>query len=128
MLTAQKNSGFTLVEVIVALVLLSVAVLGIGVTASRMSTSVAQAEWAALATEAAEDRLSEIRTDPRYAALDSVYGGTESGTIGTGSYRVTTVNHVETTNPTVDYKIFSVVVTAPAFNTSVSRRIVIAAP
>jgi len=125
---AAGREGFTLVEVVIALILLSVAVLGMGATASQMATTAARAEWSALALEAAEDRLVEVRLDPRYEKLDSLFAGTESQIFGTGSSRVTTVQHVTGTNPDIDYKIISVVVRVAQFETSVSRRIIIAAP
>jgi len=122
------REGFTLVEVVVALLLLTVAVLGMGVTASRMATTAARAEWSALAVEAAEDRLVEVRLDPRYEKLDSLFGGTESQILGAGTKRVTSIQHVTSGNPPVDYKIISVEVTVDQFDTFVSRRIIIAAP
>jgi len=122
------RAGFTLVEVVIALILLSVAVLGMGATASRMVTTAARAEWSALAVEVAEDRLVEVRLDPRYEKLDSLFGGTESSILGSGSSRVTNVQHVTGTNPPLDYKIISVEVLVSQFDTYVSRRIIIAAP
>ncbi len=125
---ASARSGFTLVEVVIALLLLSVAVLGMGATAGRMATKAARVEWSALAVEAAEDRLVEVRLDPRYEKLDSIFGGTEQDLLGTGSSRVTTIQHVTGSNPPLDYKIINVEVTVGQFETQVSRRIIIAAP
>jgi prepilin-type N-terminal cleavage/methylation domain-containing protein len=124
----RRSDGFTLVEVVVALLLLSVAVLGMGTTASRMATTAAAAEWAALALESVEDRIVEIRMDPRYTALDSIYAGTESDVLGSGSSRVTTVTHETGGSPAVDFKTIAVTVTVPQFDTKVSRKIVVAAP
>jgi prepilin-type N-terminal cleavage/methylation domain-containing protein len=124
----ERTAGFTLVEVVVALLLLSVAVLGMGTTASRMATTAAAAEWAALALESVEDRIVEVRMDPRYAALDSLYAGTETDVIGSGSSRVTTVTHETGGSPPLDYKTIAVTVTIPQFDTKVSRKIVVAAP
>jgi len=124
----EARGGFTLVEVVIALILLSVAVLGMGVTASRMATTAVRAEWSALALEAAEDRLVEVRLDPRYEKLDSLFAGTETNIIGPNSSRVTGVQHMTGGNPAVDYKIITVEVSADQFETHVSRRIIIAAP
>jgi len=130
MLSARQSHGFTLVEVVVALVLLSTAILGLGASASRLTTSAANAEVRALALESVEDQIARIQLDPRYDALDSVYVGTQSDVLGIGGYtRTTTVSHVQQGNPvTLDYKRFFVTVTGPMLTPAISRTIIVAAP
>lgn len=130
MLTVREHGGFTLVEVVVALVILSAAVLGLASSASRLTTAAASAEVRALAMEGLEDRLARVRLDPRYGGLDTLYASTESNLYGIpGMTRRTTVAHVKEGAPShVDYKVVTVTVAAPMLEQSLSRRIVIAAP
>jgi prepilin-type N-terminal cleavage/methylation domain-containing protein len=126
------RGGFTLVEVVVALVILSTAVLGLAATSSRLATSATNAELRALALEAVQDRVAEVRLDPRYTALDSLYDGTESEILGAsrpGYDRTTTVTRLQVTNPSpMDYTRIVVEVTGPLLNEPIQRQIVVAAP
>lgn len=130
MLTHRPERGFTLIEVIVAMVILSVAVLGMASSATRLATTSATAELRALALQAAEDRLSRVRLDPRYGGLDTLYSGIETGFFGvSGMTRTTSVAHVQQSAPNaLDYKRITVTVTGPMIDPPISRLLVIAAP
>lgn len=130
MLTPSRKEGFTLVEVVVALVILSTAVLGLASSASRLATTSAAAELRALAMEAVEDRIARVRLDPRYGGLDTLYAGVETDLFGiTGVTRTTAVVHVHQGPPQpLDYKRISVTVTGPMLTPPVSRQIIIGAP
>ena len=71
-------------------------------------------------------------SEPRYAALDSLFAGTESEILGTafpGYDRVTKVTRVTATSPVpLDYTRILVEVTGPLLNEPVQRQIVVAAP
>jgi type II secretion system protein I len=127
-----RHDGFTLVEVVVALVILSTAVLGLAATSSRLATTANNAELRALALEAVEDRVAEARLEPRYGALDSLFSGTEGDILGSahpGYDRVTKVTRVTATSPVpLDYTEILVAVTGPLLNEPVQRQIVVAAP
>jgi len=99
-------------------------------SASRLATSSATAELRALALEAAEDRLSRVRLDPRYGGLDTLYSGVETGLFGiSGMTRTTSVAHVQQSTPhPLDYKRVTVTVTGPMLDPPISRLLVIAAP
>lgn len=73
----HKQAGFTLVEICVALVILSAAVLGLAASTGRMLEPSGNAELEYVALESVQDRLAEMSLDPRYGLLDSIYGGTE---------------------------------------------------
>lgn len=130
MLTSRPRGGFTLVEVVVALLLLSVAVLGLASSASRLAVDAALAELRALALQAAEDRLSRVRLDPRYGGLDTLYPGVDTDLFGIeGLTRRTEVDHITQPAPNArDYKRITVTVTGPLLNPPVERALVIAAP
>jgi len=129
-LNRDERDGFTLIEVIVALVILSTAVLGLGVSASKLATSAASAEIRAVALQSVEDQIARVRLDPRYTSLDSLYAGVEDSVLGLGGYtRTTTVTRVQSGSPvTLDYTRIGVVVAGPHLTPSISREITISAP
>lgn len=128
----EERSGFTLVEVVVALVILSTAVLGLALSGATLTTSATSAELRALAIEAADDRIAHVRLDMRYAALDSLYAGEESNILGDsypGYKRTTQVTRVREGSPvTLDYTRVRIQVSGPHLETPVSRQITVAAP
>jgi len=130
MLTRERQAGFTLVEVIVALVILAVAVLGLASSGARLATTGATAELRALALEGVEDRLARVRLDPRYGGLDTLYAGVDTDLFGIeGLTRTTSVVHVQTAAPgAVDYRRITVTVTGPLLTPPVSRQLIVAAP
>ena len=127
MLTGRQ--GFTMVEVIVALAILSTAVLGLAGSATRLTTAAATAEVRAQATYSAQDRIGRIEMDGRYTLLDSLYEGVEAGVPADGFTRTTTVEHVSTTSPdTLDYRVITVQVVGPGLTAPVERTLMVAAP
>lgn len=87
----KDREGFTLIETIFALVILSVGILGMTSMTGRLLTTAASAEERALALQAIEDRISLIAIDPRYAELDSLYEQSEAAVAGLPGYTRTTV-------------------------------------
>ncbi len=126
------GAGFTLIELTVALVILAVVCLGMASSAGVVGRYAAETELRAAAMQAVQDRISEIRVDPRYGRLDSIYGGTETNLTGLpGFSRKTTIEHIVETvtgGGEVDYKIISVAVIGNQITGTLSRRIVMAAP
>jgi prepilin-type N-terminal cleavage/methylation domain-containing protein len=126
------RQGFTFIEVVVALVILAVAVLGMGASAGMLSRYAGSTELRALAVQAVQDQISKVKVDPRYAQLDSLHEGTETDLEGLPGYtRVTEVEWVRETQSSggvLDYKIVSVVVTGPGLDDAISRRLIVAAP
>ena len=130
MLTDRARSGFTMVEVVVALVILAVAVLGLSASAATLATRAADAELRARALFAVQDIIAQVQVDPRYGMLDSLYGGSQTNALGmTGFTLTTTVTQVVQTNPTpLDYTVVDVILDGPQLGGAVSRRLVVAAP
>lgn len=100
----NKTSGFTLVEVIVAMVILSIGLLALAGATANVSKMVGYGKWATAASQVAVRRLEAIRqvaysTTPACTSTALVGGGpigyngmTESWRIvGTGSTRVVEV-------------------------------------
>jgi prepilin-type N-terminal cleavage/methylation domain-containing protein len=127
-----RRNGFTLVEVMIALVILAVAVLGIQGVAGNMLGLVGSSERKATAMRLAEDKIGEIRLEQNYANIDA-FQGTENPVTGwPGFKRVTTVDHhvyvAPPPNRTTDWKRVSVTVTAPGITRPVLRIITRGAP
>lgn len=128
----QREGGFTLVEVTIALVILAVAVLGMAASAGVLGRYSAEAEVRALAMQAVQDRISLVKVDPRYAELEDLYGGEENDLPGLDGYTrkttVTRINQTTTGGGTIDYKVISVVVSGGDLSAPLSRRFTVGAP
>lgn len=126
------RAGFTLVEIVVALVILAVAFLGMNLSTGRLVRSVAEEEVRAVVQQAIEDRITEIRMDPRYLGLDTLYAGTEDPVLGLqGFSRITELTRVQQPRPSgrvEDYWEVWVTVRGPFIGSPMSRQIVVAAP
>ncbi len=85
-----NEAGFTLVEITIAILILTTAVLGIAASTGQMLQPAADAEIEFKALQAVEDRLALISLDPRYPALDSIYTATETSLPGLDSLTRTT--------------------------------------
>ncbi len=122
--------GFTLVEVIVALVILSVVLLGMaGSTALLVRGTTAQRSRADLVA-AADARIAEVVAYPNYAGIETAFVGTIRDVPLPGLTQVTEVNYVTThlTHGSLDYKTVTVTVTGAGIIGSVRRTITIASP
>ncbi len=129
----MDKHGFTLIEMMVAISILSTAILGMGASAGYMLRAASEAGAKAEALQAVEGRISLIVMDPRYAVLDSLYGGTETALPGLAGYeRVTSITHVYTavgSPPTyIDYKEVLVAISGPGLAEAMSRTIIVASP
>lgn len=128
----DRRAGFTLLELIVALVILSVAILGLGSTTASLVRSVAEEEIRFTAVQVVEDRISEIRMDPRYGGLEALYQEEESDLPGLDGFtRRTEVERVEAPfsgGRVFDYTVVVVSVDGPGLDNPISRRFAVAAP
>lgn len=128
----NSEEGFTLVEMMIALVILTVAILGVAGSTSRMAVQAGNAEVKAQALQAVEDRLARVTMDPRYALLDSIYSGSESSVLDLDGFtRVTDVSTVTVSLPSgksVSYQKVTVTVDGPYLASEVGRSVVMGAP
>lgn len=127
----SKERGFTLIEMTVALVILAITVLSMASSTGQVMQAASKISANAEALQAAESRLAVIRMDPRYAELDSIYGGTETSMPGLDGFtRVTSVRHTSAVGDpgrVIDYKTITVTVSANGANTII-RTIIVGAP
>ncbi len=124
----MNKKGFTMVEMIVAVVILAVAILGLSSSTSRLARTAVDAEKNALALQAVEDRMSRIRLHPIYQQLDSMFTESEAEVPGLPDYtRSTNITRIlepgERDGKYIDYTRITVTVTGPGLPEPVSRTV-----
>jgi prepilin-type N-terminal cleavage/methylation domain-containing protein len=127
----RRRDGFTLIEVIVALVVLAFVLLGGQAVAARMLFQITSAERQLAAVQLADDRIDFIRLDPQYDSLKVRYEKTESNLPGwAGATRPTRQHRIQTTtsNGVTDYWKITVEVAVPGLQDPVRRSLSIGAP
>ena len=121
----RRRSGMTLIEVMIALVILTGALLGMGKFITSFSHSTSDGALSSVASDLVLDRLETIKGSTSYAALDG-YAATETAITGfTGYKRVTQVTR--TLDATQDYKAITVTVSNPGLTSPVKKSTIIAA-
>ena len=128
----MNRQGFTIVEMIVAILILTTAILGMGASAGYMMQAASGAGVKAEALQAVEGRISQIVMDPRYTVLDSLYAGTENNLPGLqGHDGVTQINHTYQPGQPgryIDYKEVIVTVSGPGLTQGISRTMIVGSP
>jgi type II secretory pathway pseudopilin PulG len=128
LLRGLRRNGMTLVEVIVAMMLLVGVVLVLGGFSAKFAQASNQAHLVVLANEIAATRLDAVRQQPTYVALDTL-ARTDSVKADASWYGVRTqfIRVGGAVTDTLDYKIFTVTVTHPAMKKVVTKTTGIAA-
>jgi Tfp pilus assembly protein PilV len=123
----RRIAGMTLVEVLVALVLMAGVLLALGRFSATLAHTTGEARLVATATQLVADRLETVKGVPRYSAVESLYVATENTLAGfTGFKRQTQVLRVGgTAADSMDYKIVTVTVTNPGLKAQVRKSTVI---
>jgi prepilin-type N-terminal cleavage/methylation domain-containing protein len=124
----RARAGLTLVEVIVAMSILGGVLLAMGMFSARLSQSTSSSRIRIQAAQLAADRLEQIKSAPRYAAIESLYVTTEATIAGNPGYnRRTWVTRVGgAVSDTIDYKIITVQVAHAQLAGNVRKTTVIA--
>jgi len=122
----MNNKGFTMVEVITSLVILAVAVVGLSSTTTRLARIASEAETRALALQAVEDRMSQVKLHPIYQQLDSIFAETDAEVPGLPDFsRTTALERVilpgEREGKYIDYTRITVTVDGPGLEAPISR-------
>jgi len=122
----RARQGLTLIETLIALAILTGAMLGMGTFVSRLSHSSGTGYEMSMAGDLAVARLEQVKAYPVYGSLEAKFVATETGIAGyPGFTRQTFITHTSTTR--ADYKTVTVVVTASALSTPMKKTSVIAA-
>ena len=125
----SNRAGFSLVEVTVALVLLSVSVLGLQLMTGQALHRMRSSHVSLTAAQLAEDKMDAIRLEPVYANLPS-YAGVENPVGFPGYQRTTTIvqRRDSTAQGVTDYRTITVAVTGPQLRVPVKRTLIVGAP
>ncbi|MEO7456347.1 MAG: hypothetical protein ABIY52_08795 [Gemmatimonadaceae bacterium] len=124
----NNRSGMTLVEVIVATLLLVSVVLVLGGFSAKFAQAAGQAHLVVLANEIAATRLDAVRQQPNYAAVDTlVRTDTVKADFSRYTMRTQVVRVGGGVTDSVDYKLVTVTVTHPAMRKTVSKTTAVAA-
>jgi prepilin-type N-terminal cleavage/methylation domain-containing protein len=123
----RRVRGMTLVEVLVALVLMAGVLLALGRFSGTLARTTGTARLLATATQLVGDRLETVKTSPRYTAVESLYVATENNlTDFPGFVRQTTVLRVGgLSTDSLDYKIVTVQVSHASMPKAVKKSTVI---
>ncbi|HEY4303910.1 MAG TPA: prepilin-type N-terminal cleavage/methylation domain-containing protein [Gemmatimonadaceae bacterium] len=124
----RVRRGLSLVEVIVAMSILSGVLLALGLFSARLSQATSGGRIRIAAAQLASDRLEQVKTAPRYSVIESTYVATENSIANFPGYsRRTWVQRVGgSVTDTIDYKIITVQVTHAQLAGNVRKTTVIA--
>lgn len=124
----MTRSGMTLVEVLVSLVLMAGVLLALGRFSGALAHTTGAARVTATATQLVADRLEQVKSAPRYTAVESLYVATEASIAGfNGFTRQTFVKRIGgLATDSIDYKIVTVQVSNSALPAPVRKSTVIA--
>ena len=127
-LRGLRRSGMTLVEVIVAMLLLVTVILVLGGFSAKFAQATGQAHLIVLANELAATRLDAVRQQPTYAAIDSLVGVyAVKSDFSVDTVRTQMIRIGGAITDSVDYKLVTVTVTHPAMRKTVTKTTAIAA-
>ena len=130
----MNRKGFTLIETLIAVVLLSLAVISLGQFMAKFQNATSKATFLSLMTSAAKERIELIRGEPRYTTLVGRYHApSDTTTVAPGFpmiRRATYVTRDQTGSPardltTVTVRVFT---NTPIMKDTVSLTAVIARP
>ena len=119
------RAGFTLIEVVIALVILGLVVLAMSSSAGTLIRAAGNDRRDTQAAASADERITKARQWPDYSSLDSL-DRVEANTPQTGWTRTTDVTHV--TAGSTDFKRITVTVSGADLAQPVTRTITLAAP
>lgn len=126
----RNRRGFTLIEVLIAMIILTIVSVGLAKFVATFLHTVGTSTAKTVATAVAQEQLELIRADPDYTSLVANYNG--NTTVGFPGYpsmtRTTRVVRTTGSNPRRDYTKVTVQVTEPTMGTPVNVTIVVAAP
>ncbi len=123
----RPDAGFTLLEVLISMVILSIMILGFQAAfAGRLLSTVHAEDRRTVALQLAAERVRAVQLDPVYTALETRYEAVEASLPNFPGYGRST--RVERTTTAGDMTTVTVTVTHPRLPKPVTRTLVVAAP
>lgn len=125
----MDENGFSLIEVLAALIILSLVVLGLVSSAGMLSHTVDTNERHTAAIQLAEDRVAQVQMERFYDSLETRYEVQETGFPSLPNFtRTTDITRIGGSGQPTDHKVITVTVDGPGVSAPVSRSVVVAAP
>jgi len=124
---AADRRGFTLIEVVIALVILASVTLVMASTATRYLSAAVRNREKMQASATAEAQMALVRSFPVYDSLRVKFDSTKTDTPFTGWTRTTRVVRTGT-GTAADLTRVTVTVTGPGLTAPITRTLTIAAP
>jgi prepilin-type N-terminal cleavage/methylation domain-containing protein len=126
---ARARRGMTLVEVMIALVLMTSVMLGMGAFMAKYGHAVGTSSAKASARELVAERLEYVKGATQYPSIETTYGGVETSIAGyPGFTRRTLVMRVGgKPSDKFDHKVITVIVNGPGLDKPVKKTSVISA-
>jgi prepilin-type N-terminal cleavage/methylation domain-containing protein len=129
----QPRRGFTIIEILVAIVILAVLATGVARFSATFAKTLGSSSTRVVAAGVASEQLQLIRADPRYTSLVALYNaGAGSDTTGFPDYpnmhRLTYVVRDQSGTPARDRTTVTVKVIDPGMTDTVAVTSVIASP
>jgi prepilin-type N-terminal cleavage/methylation domain-containing protein len=125
----RSRRGFTLIEVMLAIVVLTVVLISITRYTGLFLHSVTTSTVTTVAAEAARERIGLVNMDPSYTTLATTWQGTQIGFPGYPRMtRATNVSRVTNATPPSDYTVVTVRVTEPTMAAPLDVTTVVARP
>ncbi|MGE0352775.1 MAG: prepilin-type N-terminal cleavage/methylation domain-containing protein [Gemmatimonadales bacterium] len=126
----MKRRGFTIIEVMIAIVILGIVAASLGRFVGGFLHAVGTSTTRTVATSVAQEQIERIELDPSYTGLVATYNNVT--TTGFPDYpnmtRTTRVTRTTGNNPRRDYTTVTVQVTEPTLNRPINLTVVVAAP
>ena len=123
----MNRRGFTLIEVMMATVILAIVLMSTGRFSARFIHSLAISQATTTAAEVATEQIEMISTDPSYTTLSARWAGTVTGFPNYPRMaRQTVVQRITSVAPPRDYTVVTVLVTEPTLTTPVRLTTVVA--
>ena len=125
----RNQRGMTLIEVMIALVMMSTVMLGMAVFMAQYGHAVGTSSAKASARELVAERLEYVKGATQYPSIEATYGGLEGSITGyPGFTRRTLVMRVGgKPNDKFDHKVITVIVNGPGLTQPVKKTSVISA-
>jgi prepilin-type N-terminal cleavage/methylation domain-containing protein len=125
--------GFTIIEILVAIVILAILATGVARFSAVFSKALSNSSVRVVASGVATDRLQVIRTDPRYSSLVALYNsGAGADTTGFPDYpnmhRLSYVVRDQSGSPARDRTTITVKVMDPSMPDTIAVTSIIASP
>jgi prepilin-type N-terminal cleavage/methylation domain-containing protein len=124
----QMRRGMTLIETLVAVVILGTALVGLGNFMARFSHATRVAGLQQRALDLASDRIDSVKHSSTYVSIDTM-AATQMVSADSALYQVQTmVQHIGgAPTDSLDYKVITVAVTIPSLTTPLRKTTMIAA-